>query len=70
MKYIEIFDLVRHIFEFLFYLVTGPLVTVLAVKKITQKKNTSQQLLELHKKIREIEERERILLQERNRDSN
>ncbi len=55
MTWINIFDLVRHIFEFFFYLITGPLVTFFAVKKLTQKKDTKTQILELQRKIYELE---------------
>lgn len=51
MTWVEKFDLVRHFFEFFFYLVTGPLVTVAAVKKLTQKKDPKTQLLELQKSL-------------------
>lgn len=55
MTWLNIFDLVRHIFEFFFYLITGPLVTYFAVKKLTQKKDTKTQILELQSKIAELE---------------
>lgn len=64
MSAIEIFDVIRHIFEFFFYLVTGPLVTFFAVKKITQKKDTKTQILELQRKIFELEKRTSAQAQE------
>jgi len=55
MKYIEIFDFLRHALEFFFFLITGPLVTAAAVKKIRQRKDLKQQVLELQEKVVQLE---------------
>lgn len=55
MKYIEIFDFIRHLLEFFFFLVTGPLVTAAAVKKMKQRKDLKHQLLELQEKVVQLE---------------
>lgn len=42
--------------EFFFYLVTGPLVTLFAVKKLMRKKDKRDQILELQRRIAELEQ--------------
>ncbi len=59
MKYIEIFDFLRHALEFFFFLITGPLVTAAAVKKMKQRKETKNKILELEEKIKYLEEQNR-----------
>ncbi len=51
MEWIAVFDLVRHGLEFFFYLITGPLVTVFAFKKIIEKRDPNLQMVELQKKL-------------------
>ncbi len=62
MKYIEIFDFVRHLLEFFFFVVTGPLVTAVAVKKIRQRKDLKQQVLELQERVVQLETEKKQLV--------
>mgnify|MGYP003409854561 CR=1 FL=1 len=62
MKYIQIFDFVRHLLEFFFFVVTGPLVTAVAVKKIRQRKDLKQQVLELQERVVQLETEKKQLV--------
>lgn len=54
MEWVIIFDFVRHLFEFFFFLIAGPLVSFFAYKKATYVKSEETQLLELQKSLLEL----------------
>ncbi len=68
MHWIIIFDLLRHIAELFFYLITGPLVTAFAIKKIREKKNPQLQMIELHHQLQQLAQHHPELLQPSQRE--
>lgn len=63
MKWLIMFDFARHVLEFFFYFITGPLVTIFAYKKLTGRKDTKIKLLELENKVIELEHKNAELSQ-------
>jgi len=59
-----LFDVVRHLLEFFFFLITGPLVTIFAIKKIKQSKDAGYQTLDLAKKIIKLKQENPLLFKE------
>jgi hypothetical protein len=51
MTWAEIFDLVRHVVELLFYVIAGPLLSIFAVKQIRRQRRMDEQLLELQRRL-------------------
>jgi len=56
MKWIVIFDVLRHIPEIFFFLVAGPLVAIFAYKKNREGQNPRIKVLTLQKKLLEVAE--------------
>jgi hypothetical protein len=54
MRWPDIFDLVRHVVELFFYLVTGPLATLFIVKQLKRQRRIDQQLLDFQQRLAEL----------------
>jgi len=54
MTFAEAFDLVRHVLEFLFYVIAGPLLSIFAAKQLLWQRRLDQQLLELQRHLNEL----------------
>jgi len=50
----EIFDVVRHVVELFFYLITGPLVTVFVARQWKRQRRIDQQMIELHRRLADL----------------
>lgn len=60
MHWITIFDFIRHLLEFFFFLVTGPLVTTVAINKMTQRKTFREKVFELEEKVKILEQERKV----------
>jgi hypothetical protein len=58
------FDIVRHIFEFFFYLITGPLMAIFAFKKIKQGRDQKREMFELQKRLLEMAQSDKHFFKE------
>jgi hypothetical protein len=64
-EFVAIFDFIRHLFEFLFYLITGPLVGLFAYRKVVQSRNADMQIFELQKDLFELATRDQRAFREK-----
>jgi hypothetical protein len=55
MTWAEIFDLVRHVAELFFYVVTGPLLGLFAFNQLRRQRRLDQQLLEVQLRLRQLQ---------------
>lgn len=53
-------DIVRHLFELIFYVITGPLVTIFAIKKFKQARSRKYQILNLQRKLLEMSQKDNV----------
>lgn len=57
MTWADIFDLVRHVAELIFYVVTGPLLSIFALKQLRRQRRLDHQLFEIEQRLRELQAR-------------